>query len=146
MLLWLLSGPLPVNSAAPDFTLPDQDGNPVTLSQLRGKNVVLVFCPGDEAAICARQLCELRDRRELAAANPTVVLGISPQSREAQAEFRAKHRLPFPLLSDAGQKVAALYHSRGMFARRTVYVVDKEGVIRFAKRGHPAAEEVLAAA
>jgi peroxiredoxin Q/BCP len=62
MLDWLFSDPLPVGTTAPDFTLPDQDGNQISLASLRGKNVVLVFYPGDETSVCAQQLCELRDR------------------------------------------------------------------------------------
>ena len=64
MLAWF-AGLLPVGSPAPDFTLADQDGNEITLSKLRGRNVVLVFYPGDNTRVCTRQLCEFRDEGTL---------------------------------------------------------------------------------
>ena len=59
---WLFSDPLAVGTQAPDFTLPDDKGNPVSLKKLRGENVVLVFYPRDETSVCTQQLCEFRDR------------------------------------------------------------------------------------
>ena len=61
MLDWLFSDPLAVGTRAPVFTLPEQDGKPVKLSKLRGKNVILVFYPGDDTMVCRKQLCEFRD-------------------------------------------------------------------------------------
>lgn len=131
---------------APDFELRDQDGNSVRLSDLRGSNVVLVFYPGDDTPTCTRQLCEFRDRWDAAREKNTAVLGISPWSAERKAKFRAKFDFPFPLLSDPGQRVAALYNTKGLWVRRTVYLVGPDGVIRYAQRGKPAPDEVLAAA
>ncbi len=143
MLSWLFSDPLPVGSPAPDFTLPDQDGNQVTLSRLRGKNVVLVFYPGDDTTVCTKQLCEFRDRWDLAASRNTLVFGVNPQKPESHSKFRDKYKLPFPLLVDQGQRVGELYKANGLIVKRTVYLIDGNGVIRFAKRGKPAPEEVL---
>ena len=79
MLDWLFSDPLPVGTTAPDFTLPDDQGNPVSLKSLRGKNVVLVFYPRDETPVCTRQLCEFRDRWADVQSKNTVVFGVNPQ-------------------------------------------------------------------
>ena len=62
MLGWLFSDPLPVGALAPDFSIPDQDGKSVSLAALYGRNVVLVFYPGDDTTVCRQQLCEFRDR------------------------------------------------------------------------------------
>jgi thioredoxin-dependent peroxiredoxin len=144
MLSWFFSDPLPAGSAAPDFTLSDQDGNQVTLSALRGKNVVLVFYPADETAVCRRQLCEFRDCWPLAVEKNTVVLGVNPQSAESHAKFRNRRGFPFPLLVDRGQKVAELYEARGLIVKRTVYLISPDGVIRYSRRGKPLANEVIA--
>jgi len=146
MLSWLFSDPLPVGSEAPDFTLHTQNGEAVALSALRGKNVVLVFYPGDDTMICRQQLCEFRDSWAQAEARNTIVFGVNPQSASSHGRFRDKFNLPFPLLVDDDQKVAALYNASGLFVKRTVYLIDTDGVIRYSRRGKPAPEEVLAAA
>lgn len=146
MFSWLFSDPLPPGSVAPDFTLPDQDGTPVTLSLLRGKNVVLIFYPGDETPVCRKQLCEFRDRWSEARSKDTVVFGVNPQSAQSHEEFRTRQKLPFPLLVDKGQNVAALFQANGLIVKRTVYLVGKSGTIRFAQRGKPSPDDVLRAA
>ncbi len=146
MLSWLFSDPLPVGSQAPDFNLYTQNGEAVALSAFRGRNVVLVFYPGDDTMICRQQLCEFRDSWAQAEARNTVVFGVNPQSASSHERFRDKFNLPFPLLVDDGQKVAALYNASGLFIKRTVYLIDPDGVIRYARRGKPAPEQVLAAA
>ena len=146
MLSWLFSDPLAVGAPAPDFTLPDQDGNLVTLSAVRGSNVILVFYPADETTVCRRQLCEFRDRWPLAREKNTLVFGVNPQSAESHAKFRNRRQLPFPLLIDRGQKVGELYHTRGLAVKRTVYLIGPDGAIRYARRGKPEPEEVLAQA
>jgi thioredoxin-dependent peroxiredoxin len=146
MLSWLFSDPLNVGEDAPDFTLLDQDGNPVSLAALRGKNVVLVFYPADETTLCTRQLCEFRDRWEMAQSRDAVVLGINPAGVQKHAQFRANHKFPFPLLADPGQKTGADYRTKGLVVKRTVYLIGRSGKIRYAKRGKPVPEEVLASA
>lgn len=146
MLDWLFSDPLPVGSTAPDFTLPDQNGNTVKLSDLRGKNVVLVFYPGDDTTVCRKQLCEFRDVWSRAKERNTVVYGVNPQRQESHARFQQKFNLPFPLLVDKGQKMGKAYHTYGLVVKRTVYLIGPDGVIRYAKRGKPEPPEVLKAA
>ena len=126
--------------------MPDEAGNAVDLKQLRPKNVVLVFYPGDNTPVCRAQLCEFRDRWEQAKMRNTLVFGINPGAAASHAGFRTKNKLPFPLLVDAGQKVGALYHTTGILVKRTVYLIAPDGTIRFAQRGKPSVEEVLAKA
>ena len=145
--MWWSSPPLPVGTAAPDFSVPDQDGGRVTLSALRGKNVVLVFYPADDTSVCTKQLCEFRDRWAEAQARNTAVFGVNPARSRAHQKFRDKYKFPFPLLIDEGQTVARLYQAGGWFVpKRTVYLIGPDGAIRFARRGKPSPEEVLAAA
>ena len=145
MLDWLFSDPLPVGTEAPDFTLPDDQGNQVSLASLRGKNVVLVFYPRDETSVCTKQLCEFRDRWADVKAKNAVVFGVNPQDAASHASFRKNRQYPFPLLTDAGQKMGELYHTRGLIVKRTVYLIGPDGIIRYGKRGKPEPSEVLAA-
>jgi peroxiredoxin Q/BCP len=147
MLDWLFSKPLAVGEAAPDFSVPNHDGSRVTLSAMRGKNVVLVFYPADDTNVCTKQLCEFRDAWAVVKSKNALVFGVNPARGTRHTSFRDKHRLPFPLLVDAGQKVARLYRSNGLgVPRRTVYLIGPDGVIRYARRGKPDPEDVLAAA
>ncbi|HVO98943.1 MAG TPA: peroxiredoxin [Bryobacteraceae bacterium] len=146
MLEWFFSDPLPVGSPAPDFTLPDDQGNEVSLAALRGKNVVLVFYPRDETTVCTKQLCEFRDAWADVKAKNTVVFGVNPQDAESHEKFRANQNYPFPLLTDKGQKTGEAYRTKGFIVRRTVYLIGPDGVIRYAQRGKPEPSEVLAAA
>jgi peroxiredoxin Q/BCP len=146
MLDWLFSDPLAVGSAAPDFTLPDDRGNQISLSALRGKNVVLIFYPRDETAVCTQQLCEFRDQWADVKAKNAIVFGVNPQDAATHAKFRERQKYPFPLLTDAGQKMGQAYHTKGLIVKRTVYLIGPDGIIRYAKRGKPEPSEVLAAA
>jgi thioredoxin-dependent peroxiredoxin len=143
---WLFSDPLPVGSKAPEFSLPDDGGATVMLKSLRGKNVVLVFYPGDDTPTCRTQLCEFRDRWDQAKMRNVVVYGVNPQSAGSHQSFRSKYKFPFPLLVDQGQKMGELYHTNGLIVKRTVYLIGPDGTVLYAKRGKPAPEEVLAAA
>jgi peroxiredoxin Q/BCP len=146
MLSSLFSDPLPIGTPAPDWTLRDQDGNAISLASLRGKNVVLVFYPRDETPTCRAQLCEFRDAWHEAKAKNAVVFGINPQKASSHAGFRDRNALPFPLLVDEGGKVCSAYNARGIVTKRTVYLIDPEGFIRYSSRGKPPVAEVLAAA
>jgi thioredoxin-dependent peroxiredoxin len=141
---WLFSSPLPVGTPAPDFSLPDEAGHTVTLSDLRGRSVVLVFYPGDDTPGCTKQLCSFRDDWGEATARGVEIFGVNPQSAAKHQSFRQKFAFPFPLLVDRGQKVGALYHTNGLIVKRTVYRIGSDGMIRFARRGYPAPSEVLA--
>ena len=132
---------------APDFTLRDQDGNSVSLSGLRGKNVVLVFYPRDETPVCRQQLCEFRDAQPLTASKDTLIFGVNPGGSKSHASFRSRNKLPFPLLVDEDSAVAEKYNAKGLlWTTRTVYLIGKDGRIRYAQRGKPSPGEVLAAA
>ena len=144
MFSWLISDPLPVGAPAPDFTLPDDAGQNVTLSKLRGRSVVLVFYPADETPGCTKQLCQFRDDWSQALSRGVEVFGVNPGSAESHGKFRQKFHFPFPLLVDRGQKVATLYHTNGIIVKRTVYMVGPDGKIRFSQRGMPAPADVLA--
>lgn len=123
---------------APDFTLHNQDDEPVTLSELQRKNVVVYFYPKADTPGCTTQACGIRDRRaEYEDAN-AVVLGISPDPVKALAKFAEKYGLPFTLLADEGHKVAEQYGvwvEKNMYGRkymgneRTTFLVGPDGRI-----------------
>jgi thioredoxin-dependent peroxiredoxin len=121
---------------APDFTLPDQNGDEVTLSDFRGRTVVLYFYPKADTPGCTAQACGVRDHTGDYAAADAVVLGVSPDPVEAIKAFEEKHGLNFPLLSDEGHRVTELYGAWGekqMYGRkymgvlRTTFVIDADG-------------------
>jgi peroxiredoxin Q/BCP len=141
----LFSDPLPVGATAPDFTLPDQLGHTVKLADMRGRNVVLVFYPGDDTPGCTKQLCEFRDQWSAVKERGAEIFGVNPQSAAKHEKFREKFHFQFPLLVDEGQKVAARFHANGLIVKRTVYVIGPDGKIRFGKRGMPKPAEVLTA-
>lgn len=144
MFSWF-SDPLPVGSDAPPFILPDQDGDVFVLNLNRNKVVVLVFYPADDTPVCTAQLCELRDDWSKLQEKGCFVAGINPGQASSHGGFRKKHGLPFPLLVDNGKRVAKLYNCDGIAVRRTVYVIGKDGKIKFAKRGKPSVSEILSA-
>jgi peroxiredoxin len=123
---------LKLNDKAPQFVLEDEQGRPFNLSEQAGHKVLLVFYPGDNTPVCTRQLCDYRDGIESFAGLGVEVVGISNDSAESHRKFRAKHNLPFTLLTDADLKVAALYDSKGVLGmKRSVFLVDEQGVIRY---------------
>jgi peroxiredoxin Q/BCP len=143
-----LFGPrlLPVGEEAPPFTVDDESGTPVSLSQFRGKQpVVLVFYPMDETPVCRSQLCEVRDHWEAFAEKGVAVLGVNSGSAPSHRKFKSKHSFPFPLLVDRGRKVASLYGAGGIYVKRCVYGIDRDGRICFAEAGKPSPETVLGA-
>jgi peroxiredoxin Q/BCP len=143
---WFSSNPLAPGTPAPDFTLNDQNGDPVQLSALRGRNVVLVFYPGDHTPQCRVQLGQLRDRWEDAKQRNLLVFGVNPAGQTSHALFHRRNKLPFPLLIDRGRKVATAFQANGLFVKRTVYVVGPDGVILYGQRGKPPVSEIFAAA
>lgn len=123
-----------VGDKAPDFTLPSQLGDNVTLSEFLGrKNVVLYFYPKDESPGCTREACRFRDNYQELASLGAEVLGISGQSVESHKSFATHHGLPFILLSDADNQVRKLYgvpSTMGVLPGRVTYIIDKQGVVR----------------
>ncbi|HOX84162.1 MAG TPA: thioredoxin-dependent thiol peroxidase [Chryseolinea sp.] len=129
---------LKIGSKAPDFTVNDQDGKPVTLSDLKGKKIVLYFYPADLTPTCTTEACNLRDNYKMLLKRGYEVLGISPDTEKKHLKFIAKEKLPFRLLSDVDLKVHNLYGTWGdkvLFGReykgtlRTTFVINEEGII-----------------
>jgi thioredoxin-dependent peroxiredoxin len=134
-------------SDAPDFTLVAHTGDTVKLSSFKGKsNVVLIFYPGDETPGCTKQLCTVRDDYAQFKEKNVAAFGVNGAGTKSHSAFAANHKFPFPLLIDAGNKVSEAYGCKGLLMNnRTVYGIDKEGKIVFAKRGMPATDEILKA-
>lgn len=129
---------LDVGTPAPDFTLPDQNGDPVTLSKLRGHHVVLYFYPKADTPGCTVQACGVRDHRADYENADAVVLGVSPDPPKKIANFDAKYGLGFPLLGDQDHAVAEAYGvwvKKSMYGReymgneRTTFVISPDGEI-----------------
>lgn len=121
---------------APDFTLPGTGARDYTLSDYRGRVVVLAFYPGDETPVCTTQLlsynADLSQFDELGAD----LLAISPQDVESHERFAANRGFQFPLLADVDKKVAEIYGTLGPlgFYRRSIFVIDRTGTVRFVHR------------
>jgi len=123
---------------APDFTLPDQDGNDVSLKALKGTTVVLYFYPKADTPGCTTQACGVRDHVEEYDAAGAVVLGVSPDPVKAVKKFHDKQGLNFPLLADEDHAVAerygvwvekSMYGKTFMGNERTTFVIDADGVV-----------------
>ena len=112
---------------APDFTLPDADGKQVSLSSLRGQQVIVYFYPAAMTPGCTKEACDFRDSIQSLAAAGVTVLGISPDKPDRLAKFRDRDHLNFPLLSDPDRKVQQAY---GAYGEKTLYGKTTIGVIR----------------
>lgn len=146
-----------VGSRAPDFTLPNQDREPVTLSAQRGRPVVLAFFPAAFSSVCTKELCTFRDQLATLNRANARVYGISVDTFFALKAFHDAQRLTFPLLSDFNKQVIRDY---GVFnedmiglkgtAKRAVFLLDKEAVVRHREvlddaRNEPDYEKVFSA-
>ncbi len=129
--------------AAPDFTLSDQHGNPVTLSELRGQTVVLYFYPKADTPGCTTQACSVRDHQLDYREAGAVIYGISPDPIKAVAKFDDKYGLGFPLLADEDHAVCeaygvwvekSMYGRKYMGAERSTFVIDPDGRIKHVLR------------
>jgi len=118
---------LSAGDAAPSFTLPDADGKDVSLSDFRGRKVVVYFYPAAMTPGCTKQACDFRDNLAELSDAGFVVLGISPDKPEQLARFRDRDALTFPLLSDQSRSVLTAY---GAFGEKTMYGKTVTGVIR----------------
>jgi peroxiredoxin Q/BCP len=125
-----------VGDVAPDFTLPGTGGEDYTLSSFRGQPVVLVFYPGDNTPVCTTQLKKYTADFDEFEGVDAQILAISPQDVPSHEGFSSKHGFKFPLLADTDKEVGDAYGVLGPvgFYRRSVFVVDKDGVIRYAHR------------
>jgi peroxiredoxin Q/BCP len=145
-----------INDKAPEFTLQDENGKEISLKSLRGKTIVLYFYPRADTPGCTVEACEFRDTYKQMQKTGAVLLGISPDTPNAQKKFQDKFSLPFSLLADADRKVADsfgvlqeknMYGKKVMGIVRTTFIIGPEGKIQhiFPKvkaEGH--AEQVLA--
>jgi peroxiredoxin Q/BCP len=142
-----------VGDQAPDFTLPDQHGDPVSLSGLRGRTVVLYFYPKADTPGCTTQACGVRDHHADYEQADAVVLGVSPDEVTAVSRFDEKFGLGFPLLADRDHAVAEAYGvwvEKNRYGRtymgneRTTFVIDPEGkVTRVLRNVKPAEHDEL---
>lgn len=152
-----MTAELAVGAKAPAFSLRNEAGESVRLTDFTGKQMVLYFYPKDETPGCTKEACGFRDSIEPILKTGSVVLGVSLDGQESHRKFIAKHRLPFSLLSDEDAKVAkayGVYKQKNMYGKkfwgieRSTFVIDRHGIIKAIFRkvkvdGH--AGEVLAA-
>ena len=132
---------LKVGDKAPDFTLVNTDTKEVSLSDYKGKNVVLLFFPLAFTGVCTTELCEMRDNIATYSNLDAQVLAVSVDSPFTLAKFKEEQKLPFPLLSDFNKTTAEAYDSiyedfvLGMkgVAKRSAFVIDQEGTIKYAE-------------
>jgi len=125
-----------VGDQAPDFSLPGTGGRNYSLSEFAGKPVVLVFYPGDDTAVCTKQLNSYNSELSSFEKVEATVLAISAQDMVSHDAFSAKHGFKFPLLADVDKHVAGLYGTLGPlgFPRRSVFVIDANGKVVYAHR------------
>jgi len=127
-----------VGSSAPDFTLASDQGGDVTLSELRGRKVVLYFYPKDDTPGCTIQACDFRDAAPSFEGVDAVVLGVSGDSVESHGKFREKYGLNFPLLADEEHAVSeaygvwkekSMYGKKFMGIERSTFLIDEKGTV-----------------
>ncbi|MGO2355439.1 MAG: thioredoxin-dependent thiol peroxidase [Marinomonas foliarum] len=127
-----------IGQIAPDFRARDQNGDTITLSQFKGKKVVLYFYPRDNTPGCTAQACDLRDNYQALIDQGFVVLGISTDTEKKHQNFIEKYDLPFPLIADTEKEVHELYGTwqlkkfmgrESMGTVRTTFIIDENGVI-----------------
>ncbi|TVP67678.1 MAG: thioredoxin-dependent thiol peroxidase [Leptolyngbya sp. LCM1.Bin17] len=148
--------PLAVGDPAPDFSLPDADGNTYSLADLKGQRVVLYFYPRDNTPGCTKEACGFRDQYAAYQGKDVVVLGVSTDDAKSHGKFISKYNLPFPLLVDEGGAVASRYGVYGlkkfmgkeyMGITRSTFIIGADGTLKkiYAKvKAETHAETVLA--
>jgi len=130
---------LEVGKKAPNFKLKDQNGNIISLSDYKGKNVVLYFYPKDNTSGCTAEACNFRDEFPKFKNLKAAIIGVSPDSVESHKKFADKFNLPFTLLSDEKKEILekygvwkekSMYGKKYMGVERTTYIIDAEGKIK----------------
>ena len=123
---------LKTGQQAPQFQLPDDQGDIFDISSRAGSKVLLVFYPGDNTPVCTRQLCDYRDGIESFSDLGVEVVGISGDDADSHRGFREKHDLPFTLLTDTDLSVADTYDCKGLMGmKRGVFLVDEQGALQY---------------
>jgi peroxiredoxin Q/BCP len=124
---------------APEITANDQDGNPISLDQFKGKTVVLYFYPKDDTPGCTAEACDFRDNYQGLLSKDIVVLGVSVDDELSHKKFIDKHSLPFPLLADTEHKIVNdygvwieknMYGKKYMGVNRRTFIIDSHGIIK----------------
>lgn len=127
-----------VGQKAPDFKVNDQDGNPVSLTQFKGKKVVLYFYPKDQTPGCTAEACNLRDNYKVLQKKGYEILGVSTDNEKSHQKFIEKQQLPFSLLADTEKKIhekygtwveKSMYGRKYMGTARVTFVIDEKGMI-----------------
>lgn len=128
-----MSDSLAIDTTAPDFALPADDGTVISLREACANGpVLLFFYPGDFTPVCTAEVCAFRDDYPHFASRGVTILGISSDPVERHQRFAEHCRVPFRLLSDVGLDVARLYGARGMLGmRRAYYIIDRSGILRW---------------
>ena len=130
-----------VGQTAPEFTLHDSDKNKISLADYKGKNVVLIFFPQSFTGVCTKELCSLRDNIAFYNNANAQVFGISVDSVFTLGKFKEEQKLNFPLLSDFNKEVSTAYEAiysnwilnmKGV-SKRSAFVIDKEGIVKYAE-------------
>lgn len=130
---------LKVGDNAPDFSLPDQQGKPVALKSLKGKQLVLYFYPKDDTPGCTKEACDFRDVESQIVRAGGVIAGVSLDGKDSHQKFIKKFGLPFPLLVDEGAAVSkayGVYKEKNMYGKkywgieRSTFVIDQEGKVK----------------
>lgn len=123
---------------APEFTAKDQNGNTVSLSDYKGKNVILYFYPKDDTPGCTAEACSFRDNYQSLLGQGFAVIGVSTDDEKSHKKFETKYSLPFPLIADTEKKIVEdygvwveknMYGKKYMGTARTTFLINKEGVI-----------------
>lgn len=131
-------GNIQIGKTAPSFTLPDENGKPVSLANFRGKKVIVYFYPKDDTSGCTTQACNFRDHLTEIEEKNGIVIGISPDDAKSHQKFRTKYNLPFILLSDPDHIVAEKYGAWGeksfmgkkyLGIIRSHFVIDEHGKV-----------------
>ena len=128
------SSPVKVGDLAPDFTLPNQSDNPVNLADWLGnKPIVLFFYPKDDTPGCTAEACAFRDSYEVFQEAGAEVIGVSADTSASHQQFANRHKLPFTLLSDQGNRIRKLYGVPAtlfVLPGRVTYIIDRQGVVQ----------------